>query len=61
MQREEESPDPEEMVWQLNSAMIMAGQIMNQVAYERRVLALTAVTGDGKNARKQLRETISKE
>ena len=54
---EKANPDPEEMVRLLNATVVLLGQTVNKIAYERRLSVLTALS-DMKNAKRQLRENV---
>ena len=60
---EEPTHDPEIVLKHLNDSIVLLGQVINKVAYERRLSILTALN-DNKQAKKQLRdnqEEISKD
>ena len=52
---EEEDPDPDTVLKHLNDSLVLLGQAINKIGYERR-LAILSTLNDNKQARKQLRE-----
>ena len=54
---EEENLDPEEVLGQLNASIVLLGQAINKVAYERRLSVLAALT-DAKTAKKDLKDNL---
>ena len=51
----DEDPDPQETVDHLNSVIVLLGQALRKLSYERRLSALSAIS-DVKSAKKQLKE-----
>ena len=62
-QEDGEEPDPENILKNLTDSVVLLGQAINKMAYERRLSVLTELS-DVKNAKRQLRdnqEDINKE
>ena len=54
---EEEGPDPEEILKDLNSTIVLLGQTINKMAYERRLSVLSALN-DAKSAKRQIKDNL---